>query len=29
MIGGEYSRLWQLMNTENEVAIGSKIGGMR
>lgn len=29
MIGGEYSRRWRLMNIENEVAIGPKIGGMR
>ncbi len=29
MIGGECSRRWRLMNTENEVAIGPKVGGMR
>lgn len=29
MIGGECSRRWRLMNIENEVAIGPKIGGMR
>lgn len=26
MIGGECSRRWRLMNIENEVAIGPKIG---